>query len=166
MKVSKTQICNKLIQEADAVISVMLAMKAYCNQVITEQEEDCSGYRGDAGNDPENKPKNNFRRPKASQHLMENVVSPAIDKHDANNDFLTVDCCEDILGFLESSYEVLEIPDELMEDKEYDFSEDSEVNEQCQGCHYHCHENSKEKEFHPGVMAFDSLEDLFRFLMR
>lgn len=170
MKVNKTQICNRLIKEADTVISAMLALKSYCNQVIAEQQEAeaYGGYRGDAGNDPDNKPKNSFHRPKASQAIMENILAPAIDKHDAVSNFVTVDCCEDLLGFLESHYEIIDIPEELLEDREdeEDIEEDDDEEYDCHGCCEHCERNSKEREFHPGVVAFDNLEDLFRFLLR
>lgn len=85
MKATKTQICNKYIEEADKIISLMNALKTYCNQVIIDEElEECGGYRGDGANDPNNRPNKVSSRTNA---ILQNIVVPA-EKQANQNDFI------------------------------------------------------------------------------
>lgn len=154
MKATKTQVCNKYIEEADRVICLMNALKTYCNQVITEEEvAECGGYRGDGANDPDNRPTHRMPQAKANTTLQ-NLLIPT-EKQANQNDFLCFE--QSVSGLL----------NQILEDVDcINFPEEMFGNQAgTQQPHLQNRPTCQCRSFEPKCIQFESFEDLFRYLI-
>ena len=116
---TKTQICEKYVEESNKMIKFLEAVKQFCNAVVMEEEqEECGYYRGDGANDPENICRRTFNHPRSldSVEILQEVLTPAEDEV-RDNDFLKLTMMVPTLLELIDNHERIKFPASMFPQK-------------------------------------------------
>lgn len=171
MKVTREQIAERFMDEAERAIVFLNAVKMFCNQVITEEhikEEIANngGYRGDGANDPDNIPQ------KRSELLYKNLVVPAEEAVTDKNHFvefqlnipaLLKDMLNDPKKWAEP-LSLLEYMERVTNSEEEDDEDEQDCDHNCEDCEKNPFRTEKSDEDDENTKA-EAFSEFLKFLL-